>query len=287
MRSDLKLLGRNGDVVLQLTPLELDHDLFSRTSCLSYYTIALLENFEGELVVEHSHYRLSGNLLVSVQPFQPFHIRSVRALTGNCLRFHPSFFCIYRHEAETCDDVVFNNIFLPPFIEIASQQLESFRATVSAMRIELQEPGHGHWELLASYLGLLLIEASRLKSDNLSDKGAWEGKDGFLAMRLRQMVDENFRHTRSSASYADMLNVSVKMLWRVTRKYFNRSLSSLIGARVMAEARRELYLTDKPIKQIAIELGFFDEHYFSRYFKNLASVSPEEYRAQITDSTSH
>jgi len=47
------------------------------------------------------------------------------------------------------------------------------------------------------------------------------------------------------------------------------------------EAKRELYLTSKPVKAIAYELGFDDEYYFSRFFKANASVSPQLYRSTV------
>ena len=39
--------------------------------------------------------------------------------------------------------------------------------------------------------------------------------------------------------------------------------------------------TEKPIKQIAFELGFEDENYFSRVFKQKFQVSPRVYRREI------
>jgi AraC-like DNA-binding protein len=47
------------------------------------------------------------------------------------------------------------------------------------------------------------------------------------------------------------------------------------------EAKRELYLTNKTVKEIAYDLGFGDEHYFSRFFKNNAEVSPQIYRETV------
>ena len=49
----------------------------------------------------------------------------------------------------------------------------------------------------------------------------------------------------------------------------------------IAKARDLLATTGRSIKAIAAELGFLDEHYFSRIFKRLAGTSPEQYRAQI------
>ena len=55
----------------------------------------------------------------------------------------------------------------------------------------------------------------------------------------------------------------------------------MIGERIIMEAKRELYLTSKPIKEIAYILGFKDEFYFSRFFKRNTDVSPQLYRDTV------
>lgn len=55
----------------------------------------------------------------------------------------------------------------------------------------------------------------------------------------------------------------------------------MINERIIIEAKRELYLTNKTIKQIAWELGYEDEYYFSRFFKVNADVSPQQYRETV------
>ncbi|WP_221932059.1 helix-turn-helix domain-containing protein [Flavobacterium restrictum] len=57
--------------------------------------------------------------------------------------------------------------------------------------------------------------------------------------------------------------------------------TDLILERIIIEAKRELYLTNKAVKEIAYELGYDDEHYFSRFFKNNANVSPQMYRDTV------
>lgn len=44
------------------------------------------------------------------------------------------------------------------------------------------------------------------------------------------------------------------------------------------EAKRLLKETDEKIYQIAAKVGFEDAYYFSKIFKNVAGVSPKEWR---------
>jgi AraC family transcriptional regulator, transcriptional activator of pobA len=78
-----------------------------------------------------------------------------------------------------------------------------------------------------------------------------------------------------------MLNISAKALAKMTKNYFSKTLTSLIAERIVIEAKRELYLTEKPVKQIAYELGYTDEFYFSRFFKANADISPQLFRERV------
>ncbi len=53
------------------------------------------------------------------------------------------------------------------------------------------------------------------------------------------------------------------------KKQFSKSPSQLINERSTLEAKKLLHLTYKSIKEIAQELNFDDEFYFSRYFKKM------------------
>ena len=60
-----------------------------------------------------------------------------------------------------------------------------------------------------------------------------------------------------------------------------KSPSQLIQERVMLEAKKQLHLTHKSIKEVAAALHFSDEHYFSRFFKKQAGISPTVFREKV------
>ena len=45
-------------------------------------------------------------------------------------------------------------------------------------------------------------------------------------------------------------------------------------------ARRELVMTDKPIAEIALSAGFFDQSQLTKTFKRVTGRTPAAYRAQ-------
>jgi YesN/AraC family two-component response regulator len=51
----------------------------------------------------------------------------------------------------------------------------------------------------------------------------------------------------------------------------------LLGIR-MKEAKRYLHESSKPIKEVALLVGFHNPNYFSRIFKEVVGLSPREFR---------
>ena len=151
------------------------------------------------------------------------------------------------------------------------------------MQTEMQNNELAQYELLISYLKIFLITASRLWVSQNQDiqKDVSGLKEPFVLQNLKDAIEEHFKTKHSPAQYADLLNISPKALAKITRNHFDKTLTNMIAERIVIEAKRELYLTSKPVKSIAYELGFNDEFYFSRFFKNNADVSPQLYRDNV------
>jgi AraC family transcriptional activator of pobA len=151
------------------------------------------------------------------------------------------------------------------------------------IKTEMQRPELAQHELLVSYLKIFLITAARLKIGQQPTAAASikDDKEPFILQKLKDAIEANFKTKHAPADYAELLYISPKALAKITKSHFNKTLSSLINERIIIEAKRELYLTDKTIKEIAWELGYEDEYYFSRFFKVHADVSPQLYRETV------
>ena len=60
------------------------------------------------------------------------------------------------------------------------------------------------------------------------------------------------------------------------------SLSNCLSQARLAKALEYLSFERMSIHNIAINLGFSDQNYFSRWFKQLIGESPTDYRAKIS-----
>jgi YesN/AraC family two-component response regulator len=159
----------------------------------------------------------------------------------------------------------------------------TLKMVLDQIKTEMQNPALAQYELLISYLKIFLITASRIKTQQQPEakEAISNSKEPFILQNLKDAIETHFRTKHSASNYADLLNITPKALAKIAKSHFNKTLTDLISERIIIEAKRELYLTNKPVKEIASELGYEDEHYFSRFFKNNSNVSPQLYRDTV------
>jgi AraC family transcriptional activator of pobA len=259
-----------------------DDSYFKQQRVYNYYSMLLVTEGSGKLAVDYSEYALQKDALMCFAIYQPFVINAESDFKGILINFHPDFFCIHKHKEEVaCNGVLFNNIYESPLLPLSSNEMDDLQGVVSKLKAEMQNPALAQYELLMAYLKIFLINASRSKVEQQPVDESKYGKEPFILKTLKDAIEEHYRTKHSPGDYADLLNISTKALNRLSKTHFNRTLSNLIAERLIIEAKRELYLTSKPVKSIAYELGFQDEFYFSRFFKNNAEVSPQLYRSSV------
>jgi AraC family transcriptional activator of pobA len=98
--------------------------------------------------------------------------------------------------------------------------------------------------------------------------------------KFRSLIDKSFRSEHSLQTYANQVGVTVGQLSRLCREVLGKSSLQVMNDRLIQEAQRELVYTALPIKQLASELGFEDDAYFSRFFRKHIGMTPKAYRAK-------
>lgn len=274
---------QNGNLAFKVLPFD-NNTFYDHLQRLNYFSLILILKGEGIVRSDVSEYELRKDQLLCFSPYQPFLIQAESGLQGVAVHFHSDFFCIVKHQKEvSCNGVLFNNIYEPPFVLLAEKERDDLLAILEDMKKELAESNLAQHELIVSYLKIFLIQTTRIKLKQ-SSKGnlAIEDKsEPFLLQSLKDAIEKNFKEKHSPSDYANLLNTNARNLASLSKKYFDKTITNLITERIIIEAKRELYLTSKSIREIAFDLGFSDEFYFSRFFKNCTDISPSLYRETV------
>lgn len=272
-----------GNLAFKLFSFE-DNSYFDHLQRNNYFSVIWIKEGSGKLKSDFSSYDFDKDTLLAFAPYQPFMLSTDKPIKGVSIQFHPDFFCIHKHHKEvSCSGVLFDNIYHPPYVRVDATSAATFNLIINQVKAEIPNDGLAQYEILVSYLKIFLITASRLKTEQqaMTKMPDDANKEPFILQNLKEAIEEHYKIKHSASDYADLLNISAKALARITKTHFNKTISNLIAERIVIEAKRELYLTNKPVKEIAWELGYEDEYYFSRFFKTNADVSPQLYRDTV------
>ncbi|MCC6726479.1 MAG: helix-turn-helix transcriptional regulator [Saprospiraceae bacterium] len=273
---------QNGHLAFKLFWFE-DNRHFDHLQRNNFYSLIWVTSGSGLLRADFAEHVFSENTVFAFAPYQPFMFSVGTDFSGVAVQFHTDFYCIHRNPKETnCDTTLFNNVYQPPFFKMGEDLQTSYSQILDNMKTELQNAPTGNYELLVPLLKILLVAASRQKQvlqtpeNQLVDSSA-----PFLLRKLKTVIEENFRQKHSPSDYAELLHITPNALSKLAKTHFQKTPTELIHERIIIEAKRELYMTSKPVKEIAWHLGYSDEFYFSRVFKNYAEVSPMVYRETV------
>ena len=263
-----------------------DDKYFKSLKRYNCYKVILVRKGKGRLTFDTAMYDFSDNCLIRFPIYQPFQIESDGTVDGILLQFHPDFFWNHKYEMELASkQVLFKSAGEIPLIKISKEEMDKLLYPLDQLLLELNSDSIGRYDISISWVKIFMLYASRIKMERgvIHSESTSEGHS--FTRELINAVEQHFQHKHRPADYAKLLNVTVKTLNRMARQHLGKTVGDMISERLITQAKHELYLHDKPIKQIAFDLGFHDVAYFSRFFKTQTKVSPEVYRKSLRVAT--
>lgn len=254
-------------------------DDINRTGSSPLYTIFLFEG-NGKVSVDLVKYSFNGKIVLFSTPYQMVYFESESPIKVKKLQFHGDFYCIEYHKKEVaCNGLLFNNIYQQTFINLEQEDYTEIDNILRKMIIELQESNTYAAAVVKAYLQLILALCSKIKSKDNSieaEKNAYHP-----LMNFKELLENNFHKERQPSFYAAKMGISPNNFSKICKQYFLKTPSTLIHERVILESKKLIHLTYKSMKEIAAELNFDDENYFSRYFKKHTGITPTAFRENV------
>jgi len=116
-----------------------------------------------------------------------------------------------------------------------------------------------------------------------SEPAAGLSRFEIVTKQFRQALEVNFIKYKRPSDYANVLNISAPYLNECVKTVTGLPVSYHIQQRVILEAKRMLYHSDKSVKEISAELGFEDYPYFSRLFTKVTGMTALTFRNKNLD----
>jgi len=105
-----------------------------------------------------------------------------------------------------------------------------------------------------------------------------DGYNHTLLHNFLNLIELNYKKKRLPKDYAALLYITPNHLNALSQEAMGMSAGEIIRNRVLLEAKRLLVVNDYTISEIAYELNFSDNSYFTKFFKKGEGITPEEFR---------
>lgn len=257
----------------------------AQTFNFGLYAVYLKELKCGELKYGRNHYDFQEGTLVFIAPGQVMSIQPyVKTFEpkGWALIFHPELIkgtSLGKH----IQDYSFFSYEANEALHLSEREKQMILECFSNIQYEIEQSIDKHSKtLITSNIELFLNYCTRfydrqfITRDN-TNKGILERfeellKDYFSSEKPRNMG-------LPSVSYcADELNLSANYFGDLIKKETGKSAQEYIQLKVIDIAKERIFDINKPISEVAYDLGFKYPQHFTRLFKQKVGMSPNEYR---------
>jgi len=272
-----------------------DFDIESEKIYEKYQTAHKRNFFEITLAIKESininiggtSYCGTKNFLELVSPFQLFSIDSTPLLKEKeaaeydetyTILFKPCFFKPARQAYEIQNEFPFFNIHTTPRYQLSAKEMSELSPIIEAMYIEAKHPKTYSYQILESYFKILLYMIKQIAQSEV--KNISNNRFDTVTSKFEQIISINGSNFTSVAQYASQLNISSIYLSECVKKSTGKSAQQVLIDYKTLYIKSLLHQTDKPISEIAMEIGFSEVTNFTKFFKRNTGLTPNQFRKQ-------
>ena len=99
-----------------------------------------------------------------------------------------------------------------------------------------------------------------------------------ITQKFEILVDKMYVDTKNVGDYADELNITPNYLTTTVKKLTGKSAKDIIQDRLLVESKSLLKFSGLDIGEIAYRLNFQEPTHFTRFFKKLSGLTPNQFR---------
>lgn len=262
---------------LSIDNKQLDRQFFGKDRSDKYLTIAYNRGEAQAVVVDEVTYTFPAKSILPLVVNQSFQFEQPEQIVA--WQFNREFYCIIDHDQEvSCVGFLFYGWNRTFFLPLDATHQTKIELLIQIFIDEFETVDNIQSEMLLMLLKRLIIIITRLAKQQQFKETELPDARFDIIREYNILVEHHYKTQHQVAFYAEKLNKSPKTLSNYFAIYGTKTPQQLIHERIMMEAKRLFYYTDKSAKEIAYELGFEDAAYFSSFFKKQMGISPTDFK---------
>lgn len=167
-----------------------------------------------------------------------------------------------------------------PDISLTDEQFTALQQLFHMIHIMSLTNSPNRWQMMGDLLDVLFLLLQDYRQQNgISQRKPSPQEE--LFNRFYNAITQHYRESREVRFYAKLFNMTPKHFASVIKQHTQTNALDWINGYVLVQAKMLLrHQQEMTIQQIALQLGFYDQASFSRFFKTGTGMSPTEFRNQ-------
>ena len=246
-----------------------------------FFEVLYLMKGSGFHVIDANKYEIQPPCVFFMSPGQAHKLELSSDIEGYIFIFTADFYLLNQSNQNSLIEFPFFYTLHqenPPLLLVNENDIR-FLETLFRQAISETKNSHDFTlELLRSVLDVILTTcAARYKvNENLLNKG----KGQILVKRFFHLIEENNQKNLSMSDYARMIGVTPNHLTQTVKQLTGKTSTQIIKAKQLLEIKRLLVHTNLNVSEIANQLNFEDQSYFTKFFRRETGITPLQYRAK-------
>lgn len=233
---------------------------------------------EASMKIGSELYTIHKNEMLFVPAGQVFSFKSGEVNKGYLCNFHTDILTGKYNTQEPLKAFEFLRVWGNPMVSLDKQTAGFVVHLFKRLLFDYSRNGLRNPEIIQPYLTTLLFEVKQLYKP-LTDNHQTAAIN--ITNRFKELVFTNIRTRHLVTDYATLLNISPNHLNKSVKAVTAKSPARWIDEAIVLEAKVLLSQSDLTISEVAQEVGFEDQSYFTRLFKKYEGITPTDFRRKI------
>lgn len=246
----------------------------------NHYFIFIFEEATGEHTIGDLVHQLQNHSIHFVAQGLSQSFKGIKKMEGYCISFSPDLFSRYTLNKEILYDLPFFGYDIEkPCYNIQPTDFGFIYSLFNFAFTELRDKKTGHERIIISLINVVMLKCAQWFEPQNKKKvkeyyvSAYYGSQQLLE-NYRKLIRQHFREQHFVKFYAGQLGQTPNYLNMVVKSLTGLKASELIHQQIILEAKHLLIHTKLSHKEVAVELGFSDQSYFTKFFKRETGERP-------------
>lgn len=246
----------------------------------SFFQILYVSRGAGIHYVDFQEWEIEDGTIFFLSPGQVHDLRfTSKNPEGIMINFNEDFFNDFLSQKDFINSLpVFSKSGKYGFRKVDSCKSELESTIAKILKVIKYDSLYKKQFIQTLVLEIVLMIAIKTKDENPENEII---SNNYLLVKFEKLLEKYFMEAHHPKFYAAHLSVTPNYLNTLCKKLTGKTLGEIIRSRIVLEAKRLLVNSEYTISQIAYELYFEDNSYFSKFFKANTGLTPAEFRKSI------